>query len=91
MILWVDECSNEDPGPLPGPRFRRLIISLKAGLEAWGTEAEPAETETAEVDFLVTFSNRVIEFWNVEHEIERFISTSLNSPWNTIYIHIQQP
>ena len=21
MMLWVDECSNEDPGPLTGPRF----------------------------------------------------------------------
>ena len=49
-------------------------ISLKAGLEAWGTEAEPAEKETAEVDsIMVTFSSRVIEFWNVEHEIERFM------------------
>ena len=30
--------------------IQRFIISLKAGLEAWGNEAEPAETETAEVD-----------------------------------------
>ena len=43
------------------------------GLEAWGTEAEPAETKTAEVDFIVTFSSRAIELWNVEHEIERFM------------------
>ena len=56
-------------------------------------EADLAETKIAEVDFefVVTFSSRVIEFWNVEHEIERFISTILNSACNTIYIHIQQP
>ena len=48
-------------------------MSLKAVLEAWGTEAESAETETAEADFMVTFSSPVIEFWNVEHEIERFM------------------
>ena len=70
-------------------------MSLKAGLEAWGTEAEPAEKETAEVDSMVTFSSRVIEFWNVEHEIERFMwfqqVLMLNSPCNTFYIHSQQP
>ena len=41
--------------------------------EALKSEAEPAEKETAEVDFMVSFSGRVIEFWNVEHEIERFM------------------
>ena len=39
---------------------RHFIISLKAGLEAYGTEAKPAEMETAEVD-LITFSNCAIE------------------------------
>ena len=29
MILWVDECSNEDPGPLPGPRYLISVISPK--------------------------------------------------------------
>ena len=31
MMLAVDECSNEDPGPLPGPRCLSALAESSSG------------------------------------------------------------
>ena len=55
MMIRVDECSNEDPGPLPGPRY----LGLENLERASNMRFEPWRQIGGRITIIFTFKVKV--------------------------------